>query len=184
MNARAVIFAGIVALVGLGGFLLLQTTTVTSTGVRVGHIPVAAAACHDSDDCLPDFTATTVDGRTVTRADFVGKVVLVNFWASWCHPCVKEIPDLEATFRKFGPEGFAILAIAQDGDDASNRQFAADHQMSYVIVRSNPVLDHAFGKPQFLPTSQLYGKDGHRQLELTGGVTAEQLAGLIQTSQR
>jgi thiol-disulfide isomerase/thioredoxin len=178
MNARAVIFAGVVLTVGLGGFLLLQSTTVDSSGVRVGHIPVAAAACHDSDDCLPDFTLTTIDGHTLTREDFAGKTVLVNFWASWCHPCVKEIPELEATYRVYSKD-FVILGIAQDGDDASNRQFAAEHQMTYPIVVHTPTLDSVFGRPQMLPTSLLYGKDGHKQTELTGGIDAAQLTALL-----
>jgi peroxiredoxin len=180
MNPRAVIFAGIVVFVGAAGFLLLQTTTVTSSGVRVGHMPVAAAACHDEDDCLPEFTAHTVDGREITRADFAGKTVLVNFWASWCGPCVKEIPSLEATYRKLSAQGFVILGISQDGTDDSIRQFMSEHGMSYTVVRSNPSLENAFGgRPQFLPTSFLYKADGHLQQQWQRGLDEQDLASVI-----
>jgi thiol-disulfide isomerase/thioredoxin len=180
MNARAAIFVGIVALVGLGGFLLLQTTTVTSSGVRVGHVPVAAASCHDDDDCLPEFTARTLDGRELTRADFAGKTVLVNFWATWCGPCVKEIPALEATFEKLTGQGFEILAIAQDGTDESISQFARDNHMTYPVVRSTPALERAFGgKPQFLPTSFLYGPDGHLKKQWQRGLGEQELSTVL-----
>ncbi len=162
MNPRALIFAGVVVLVGMAGFLLLQTTTVTSSGVRVGQVPVAAAACHDEADCLPNFKAVTVDGHELSRADLVGKTVLVNFWATWCGPCVKELPALQATFQRLTGEGFVIVGIAQDGTDESIRQFALAHGVTYPIVRSTPALDRAFGgRPGLLPTSFLYGPDGH-----------------------
>jgi thiol-disulfide isomerase/thioredoxin len=177
MNARALIFAGIVVLVGMGGFLLLQTTTVTSSGVRVGHMPVASAACHDEDDCLPEFSARTVDGREITRADFAGKTVLVNFWATWCGPCVREIPELEATFEKQAGQGFAILAVAQDGTDQSIAEFARDNHITYAVVRSNASLEHAFGgRPQLLPTSFLYGSDGHLKKQWQQGLSQQDLA--------
>ena len=177
MNARAVIFAGVVVLVGMAGFLLLQTTTVTSTGVRVGQIPVAAAACHDDPDCLPAFSATTIDGREIKRDDLAGKSVLVNFWASWCAPCVKEIPALEATYRRMTGDKLVIIGIAQDGTDESIRQFAIDHTMSYPVVRSTPQLEHAFGgKPQFLPTSFLYGADGHMKQQWQRGIDERDLS--------
>jgi thiol-disulfide isomerase/thioredoxin len=177
MNARAAIFAGIVVLIGLGGFLLLQTTTVSSSGVRVGHVPVAAASCHDDDACLPEFTARTVDGREIKRADFAGKTVLVNFWATWCGPCVKEIPALEATYERLSGQGFAILAIAQDGTEESVAQFAREHHMTYAIVRGTPALDRAFGgSPQFLPTSYLYGEDGRLKRSWSRGIEEPELA--------
>ena len=180
MNSRAAIFAGIVILVGLGGFLLLQTTTVTSSGVRVGHVPVAAASCHDDDNCLPEFSVRAVDGREWTRADFAGKPVLVNFWASWCGPCVKEIPALQATYERLGSQGFSILAIAQDGTEDQIAQFAIDHHITYAVVRANPTLDYAFGgKPQLLPTSFLYGTDGHLQKTWQGGIGEKDLSDAV-----
>jgi thiol-disulfide isomerase/thioredoxin len=184
MNPRAAIFAGIVVLVGLGGFLLLQTTTVTSSGaVRVGHVPVAAASCHDDDNCLPEFTARAVDGRELSRADFAGKPVLVNFWATWCGPCVKEIPALQATYEQLGAQGFAILAIAQDGTEDQIAQFAIDHYITYAVVRANPTLDYAFGgKPQLLPTSFLYGSDGHLQRQWQGGIAEKELSDAVLAS--
>jgi len=180
MNARAVIFSGIVVLVGLGGFLLFQATSVTSSGVRVGHMPVASAACHDDDDCLPDFSVRAVDGRELTRADFAGKTVLVNFWATWCGPCVKEIPALQSTYDKLSGQGFAILAIAQDGTEDSIAQFAIDHHMTYAVVRSTAQLEQAFGgRPQFLPTSFLYGPDGHLKQQWQRGLAEQELATVL-----
>jgi thiol-disulfide isomerase/thioredoxin len=180
MKARALIFSGIVVLFGLGGFLLLQTTTVTSSGVRVGHVPVAAASCHDEDNCVPEFSALTPVGKEITRADFAGKTVLVNFWASWCHPCVNEIPALQATYERLGPQGFAILAVAQDGTNEQIAEFAREHHMTYAVVRTNPTIEQAFGgKPQFLPTSFLYGNDGHLKQQWQRGIDEQELATVL-----
>jgi len=162
MQSRGIVFALVVLIVGAGGFLLLQTTSVTPGGVRVGQTPVAAAACRE-DDCLPDFKVRTVTGAEISREELRGKTVLVNFWATWCGPCVKEIPALEAAFKRFGGDGFVVLGIAVDGTDESIRTFLQQHGASYPVVRATPTIDRLFGRPALLPTSYLYGADGHLQ---------------------
>jgi thiol-disulfide isomerase/thioredoxin len=179
MNARGIIFAGVVLIVGLAGFLLLQTTTVTSQGVRVGKVPVAAAACHE-DDCLPEFTARTVDGQDISRQSLAGKTVMVNFWATWCGPCVSEIPALERTYQAMSGQGLVILGIATDGTDESIRKFMGEHGMSYPVVRANANLDRLFGRPAVLPTTFLYGPDGHLKRTWTRALSESDLATVLQ----
>jgi peroxiredoxin len=175
MNTRALILAGVVALVGVGGFLLLQTTTVTETGVHVGHVPIAAASCNDTD-CMPELGGKLVTGGELKPEDLRGKTVLVNFWATWCHPCVQEMPALEQTWQGRKDKGLVIVGIAVDGTDESVRKFAAERGVSYPILRSNASIERAFGRPEFLPTSFLYGKDGHLKDKWSRGVDASELA--------
>jgi thiol-disulfide isomerase/thioredoxin len=172
MSARGVILAGVVALVGLGGFLLLSTTTVTDSGVHIGKVP-AAQACSEKD-CLPDLTVTTIDGRRLATKELVGKVVLVNFWATWCAPCVQEMPALEAV-AKAHADDLVILGVAVDGTDESLRAVAAERGVSYPIVRTSALVERALGRPQYLPTSFIYGKDGHLRSQWSKGVTEAEL---------
>ena len=86
----------------------------------------------------PDFRARTVDGppRTKGIADYKGQVVLLNIWGTWCPPCVKEMPSMEALHRKLGPRGLKVVAVAIDepGGEASIRQFRDEYQLSFEIL--------------------------------------------------
>ena len=66
----------------------------------------------------PAFAADTADQRTLRLADFRGRYVLLNFWATWCVPCLQEMPSLERLYRSLGPERLTVLAISQDDDGA------------------------------------------------------------------
>jgi thiol-disulfide isomerase/thioredoxin len=180
MHLRSLLLAGVVALVGLGGFLLLQTTTVTEQGFKVGRVPVAAAACHESD-CMPVFRASTVEGTELSDESLRGKTVLINFWATWCKPCVKEMPELESLWRTHGPDNFVIIGIAVDGTDESVAEFARTRGVTYPIVRANSTIDRAFGRPALLPTSYLYGPDGHLRQQWTQGLLASDIEPVLGT---
>ncbi len=65
-------------------------------------------------ESAPDFSLTTENGRTVSLNNFGGKVLLLNFWASWCPPCVEETPSLSELAREFGPKGLVVLAVSVD----------------------------------------------------------------------
>jgi peroxiredoxin len=76
--------------------------------------PVAAVAAPKVGQPAPNFTAVTFDGRVVKLADLKGDVVILNFWATWCAPCRKELPTLEAAFRAYNKYGFQVLAVATE----------------------------------------------------------------------
>ena len=76
--------------------------------------PIAALAAPKVGEPAPNFTAVTFDGRVVKLADLKGDVVILNFWATWCAPCRKELPTLEAAFRAYNKYGFQVLAVATE----------------------------------------------------------------------
>lgn len=84
--------------------------TACSGGQTGGTAPGVQAA--------PDFTLTDLDGRTVRLSDHRGKVVVINFWATWCVPCAAELPHLQRLYAKYRDQGLEILAISMDGPES------------------------------------------------------------------
>ena len=109
---------------------------------------------------LPPLTATDLDGRPVSTAELRGKVVIINFWATWCPPCREEIPDLVALQEKYKDQ-LQIIGISQDsGSPADVRRFAAEHKMNYPNILSSPEIEALFPAIYALPTSFILDRDG------------------------
>jgi thiol-disulfide isomerase/thioredoxin len=114
--------------------------------------PIALQFYKDPSD-VGAVTMTDVDGRTISSADWKGKVVIVNFWATWCPPCRAEIPDLIALQSKYRDQ-LQIIGISDDDDPpAKVKEWAAEHKMNYPIVMSTPALRQVFPGVNALPTS-------------------------------
>jgi cytochrome c biogenesis protein CcmG, thiol:disulfide interchange protein DsbE len=115
----------------------------------------------------PDFTLPTLDGDSLSLADLRGRVVLLNFWATWCEPCKEETPALEAAYRQLKDEGLVIVGVDLFNTERSNqrgledvRRFVAQYDVTYPIV-----LDETGGASQSfgvapIPTSIFVDRDG------------------------
>ena len=108
----------------------------------------------------PEFRLADLSGRTATLADYKGKVVLVDFWATWCSSCERELPDLKQVHAKFPAADFALLAVSVDeaGPDVVAR-YAAEKAMPYRVLFADnaaPKAYRVFG----LPTKFLIARDG------------------------
>jgi len=83
----------------------------------------------------PGFDLPSLDGKAVDLASYRGKVVVLNFWATWCPPCVAEMPSLERLHRTLGPEGLAVVTISTDEDEAALRAFVKEHALTLPVLR-------------------------------------------------
>jgi len=109
---------------------------------------------------VQSFTAADLDGRSVSTANLRGKVVIVNFWATWCPPCRAEIPDLIALQEKYR-DTLQIIGVSQDEVPAEQvKRFAADHGMNYPIVMSTSEIEKLFPGIHALPTSFILDREG------------------------
>ena len=110
----------------------------------------------------PAVTFTTLQGQPIALSSLRGKIVLVNFWATTCPGCVKEMPALIETYRQYKNKGFEVVAVAMSYDPPSYvMKFTQDRQLPFpVALDVKGELSQAFGNVQLTPTSFLIGKDG------------------------
>ncbi|MCL4401902.1 MAG: TlpA family protein disulfide reductase [Acidobacteria bacterium] len=122
---------------------------------------IALMQC-ESDDinrARADFTLTDFQGTKWRLKELRGKVVLVNFWATWCPPCRKEMPDLEALYKKFGEQGLVVLAITDD-EAAKVQSYIAQNKYTFpVLLDAGGKVKRTF-RVQGIPKTFLYDRQG------------------------
>ena len=126
-------------------------------------------------DPLPvgDFTVTDLDGKTISSQALRGKVVFVNFWATWCPPCRAEIPDLIRLQAKY-KDDLVVLGISEDEAPVDTvRAFAADQHVNYFIAMSTPALAQVFRGVSALPTTFVIDREGKIVQRHVGQLSAE-----------
>jgi len=109
-----------------------------------------------------NFTLKDINGKDVRLGQYQGKVVLVNFWATWCKPCRVEIPTLNTLYRDYKDRGFVVLGVSVDSEVSEIKPFARVMKMSYPVLigAGHEDLSHAFGPFLGFPTSVLVKRDG------------------------
>jgi peroxiredoxin len=118
----------------------------------------------------PDVRFATLPGKPITTGELHGKVVLVNFWATWCASCIKETPKMVATYNKYAPRGYEVVAVAVRGDrpDAVAR-FARQRELPYMVaVDANGEVAQRFGGVRVTPFSVLIDREGRIVARYTG----------------
>lgn len=147
--------------------------------VVAATVPAAGQSGRRTAGCAPDakaanlnFTLKDLDGKDVTLSAYSGKVILLDFWATWCGPCKVEIPGFIELYSKYRSQGLQVLGFAVDDPVPALKAYANEMGMNYPVLIGqgrNDVLE-AFGPMVGLPTTLIIGRDGRICSRHTGFV--------------
>lgn len=159
----------ILPLIGLSALLIILGAGLARRG-----------AAQTSYGSAPDFAVTDLDGKSLALTQFKGKVLFLNFWASWCPPCRAEIPDFVDVYREFGPKGLAIIGVSLDTKERSAIvSFVKDFKINYPVVletrRQTEKLIDDFKPGQFIPTTFIIDKQGRIRDKIVRSMDREEM---------
>lgn len=117
-------------LLGNGGLFLVLAVALVACGGAQG----AALLGVNEGNQARDFTLEALDGTEVSLSDFKGRVVLINFWATWCAPCRAEVPDLQAAYEARQGDGFVVLGVNVEESRPAVESFVAEFDMTYPVL--------------------------------------------------
>lgn len=181
--ATALWIAALSALVGFGAvYFMARTPDNAAVAVQTAAEPteqalpknggneLAAFVKKSAPEALPAFTFQDGDGKPRTIADFKGKTVLLNLWATWCAPCRLEMPALDRLQAALGSDKFEVVALSLDKDGVEKaRKFFSDVKISHLKFYIDPTGKEGFNlKPVGLPTTLLIDANGHEVGRLAG----------------
>lgn len=185
MKKIVLILVTVAALIGITIWADRATRLSTKASV-VAHSPADAAG-----KPAPEIKLKDLNDKDVALADYKGKVVLVNFWATWCDPCRVEIPWLIDMQAKYGAKGFTVLGVAMDDEGKSvvspfvaKERFDVNGQqvpMSYPILIGNDDASTKFGGILGFPTSFLISRDGKQVVRFQGLKSYDEIAQAIES---
>jgi peroxiredoxin len=111
-------------------------------------------------DSAPEFSITTDTGRTITANNFGGKLLVLNFWATWCPPCIEELPSLDQFQQELANSGVVVLGVSVDKDEKAYKRFLARAKVSFLTTRDpENKINAEYGTFRF-PESYIINSDG------------------------
>lgn len=180
-STKALIGALLLGTIGVIVFLFVHLSG-DGKKVRIGS-NTASAQCTANDKCLPDVKFIDTVGRVYSRTDLVDKVVVLNFWATWCKPCTREIPAFSRVYDKYKDRGVVFLGIltGDNADEATLLNFQSDNDMSYPVVRETSDIRMSFlDDMENLPTTIVYGRGGKQVLRRVGALDDHKLSEMLE----
>ena len=155
---KFLIVIGMVCITGAGIALAMRSGSRQSPSGRPG--PPKDIGSQERTE-VPDFQVTTLDGRSLQLSSLKGKVVMVDFWATWCPPCLEELPHFKELYDQYKSKGFEMIGISLDEEGPSPvASFLRAHDVSYPVAMGDDRLLQNFGGILGLPTTFLLDKNG------------------------
>ncbi len=160
----------------------LVATAVAAAALTAACVSKSAeASCSSGKDCLPALAFEDLEHHKFSQESLRDKVVVVNFWATWCGPCKKEIPAFNRVYTKYKDKGVVMLGMLQDNqvDDVGLLNFMSDFELTYPVVRANGDILAAFEFPNALPTTFIYDRRGKVHLVHRGPLEEADLSATL-----
>ena len=159
--AVAALALGVLTVGGLFGPAKPVVVETPPVDVARGDSP-RTTVCKAESQANLNFTVKDMNGASVKLADYKGKVLLVNFWATWCPPCKAELPGLIELYDQYKDKGLVVLGISGDDDPETLRAFATEWKIKYpmIVGRDESELLDAYGPIFGYPISVIVGRDG------------------------
>ncbi|HYK89649.1 MAG TPA: TlpA disulfide reductase family protein [Acidobacteriota bacterium] len=131
-----------------------------------------ANLCHSAvprEQRLPNFQVTLVNGNTLKSRDLLGKITVIDFWGTWCPPCLKEIPEYNAFYREFKKKGVGFYGLAAESGTMADLRDAANRlKIDYPVAALTDEELDAFGDIPVFPTTWIVNRNGVVEKELVG----------------
>jgi len=137
------------------GFLSATETVLEKTEIKTQQKP------QQEYPDAPDFALQDLNGNIVKLSDYIGKVVIIDFWATWCGPCRRGIPEFVALQSEYGKDKLAILGISVDqGDLSVVPKFAKNYEINYPVLYANADVQRKYGPIRSIPTAFIVDRTG------------------------
>lgn len=161
---------------------MLKSRNLILVSVVAGALVFAAFAIWNTKPAAPQVTFVSLLGEKITTADLRGKVVLVNFWATDCATCIKEMPDIVATYNKYQAQGFETIAVAMKHDPPNYVLNYTEKNRLPFKVALDPMgtLAKAFGEVKLTPTTFIIDKQGKLVMRILGEPDFAKLHALLE----
>ncbi|MBF0488714.1 MAG: TlpA family protein disulfide reductase [Nitrospirae bacterium] len=144
----------------------------------------------ESDEIIgkvaPDFTLKTIDGKNFSLSTLKGKTVLINFWATWCPPCVEELPSMNKLYLKYKQKGFEVVAVSLDSSTAKVKKYIVKNPLNFIVLLDpDKRVAKKLYKVSAQPTTYLISSDGKiirkffGSVDWTDEVVQKEIEGLL-----
>lgn len=164
----------------------MKVDRILQAGIAVmfaAFVSILYLSLHDNvvkaGDKAPEFSIRTENGKTVTARDFGGKLLLLNFWATWCGPCRQEMPRLDAFYRSHHDQGVELIGVSADRSGDRDDVVKVMAGFSYPAAMLGDTNANGFGPPRVLPITYVIGPDGVVRAKLVptddSGISAKEL---------
>ncbi len=166
-NKGFLVVGGLVVIAVLLAFLMLNGADNSATETQKASVQSNQSTTNNDQQYpdAPDFTLKNLEGKDVSLSDFKGKIVFLNFWATWCPPCRREIPSFIELVDKYRDDGFTVVGIAVDPREFTNnidkvKPFAESMGINYPVLYDSKGVSQLYGGIQSIPTTFVINRQG------------------------